>query len=585
MRKLFLLSMTLGISVLAHAQNSKNYRLTVVAEGNFGTPNGDLFQVERQSGTTSVNGPLYQNTNSLSAGIDVLQDFDYWQTKAVLCGKGSHPTKLAVVNYPAMDTVFTINSGLGAGLQRCGMVSDNKAYIFGASPSTVQQVNIGTQTITPVVDAGSHLSSGIHSMIGYNATMYVANGTKVVTIDTLTNSTTGTIVTGLTGINTMVKDTANNCLWLLGKSGTTNAIVKIEVNNNNAVSAPIMLTGFSNAKLLRVGPNKLYFVSGTGFYVYDLTTQSVPTASVYTSSFTGFAVMYDRSFTVDPISGDFAYTTAGAYVAPGLFEIVDGTSFTRIDSGAVTGAAIPNELFLSTWTGVPTPTWDTTSLADLYAECDITLTAPSASYGSTTVTGTTNQMFFNAQGNYTIEWKYVSGNDSITQTQYLSIADTTAPVADSTQLANLTENCPFTLTAPTASDNCEGLIVGTTDSLTFNTAGIYTITWTFADSLGNTSTQTQQLEIVCEGSSIHNISKLAANVYPNPAKTELTVELSENDSYQIQFINTLGQIVWEQNESNSQFKINVANLSEGLYILSIKNKKGAQSNQKIMIKH
>lgn len=585
MRKLLLLSVTLGAGLLAHAQNQKNYRLTVVAEGNFGTPNGDLFQVERQAEATAVNGPLYQNANGLTAGIDVLQDFDHWQTKAVLCGKGAHPTKLAVVHYPAMDTVFTVSSGLGAGIQRCGMASDNIAYIFTASPGAVRYVNIASQTVSPVADPGGHITSGVHSMIGYNGTMYVANATKVVTIDTLTQSATGAIVTGLTAINTMVKDTVNNCLWLLGKVGVTNAIAKIEVNNNNTVSAPVMLTGFTNAKLLRVGPGKLYFVSGTGFYIYDLTTQSVPATPVYTSSFTGFAVIYDRSFAVDPVSGDFAYTTAAAYVAPGLFEVVDGTSYSRIDSGAITGAAIPNELFLTTWTGGQPALWDTTSLTSLYAECDISLVAPTANFGTTTVTGTTGQMAFNDQGSYIIEWKFVSGNDSVVQFQQLTIADTTAPVADSAQLTDLAGSCPFTLIPPTASDNCDGTIAGTTDSLTFNTAGSYTITWTYADSSGNISTQTQQLEVVCGASGMPKQAELSANIYPNPAQTKVSIDLQENDHYHVRMINAFGQVALTQSATNRTFELDIAKLPEGMYVLSITNAKGARRQQKILIKH
>lgn len=582
MRKLFLLSMALGAGIFVNAQNSKNYRLTVVAEGNFGTPNGDLFRVNRQNQVRTVQGPLFQNANSITTGIDVLQDFDYWDTKAIICGKGAQPLKFAVVNYPAMDTVFTVTSGLGAGLQRCGMASDHKAYILGANSNVVKYVDIDNHTITNVADPGAHFASGVHAMVGYNATMYVANGTKVVKIDTVTQTTSGSIVTGLTGINTMVKDTANQCLWLLGKSGATNAIVKIEVNNNNTVSAPIMLTGFSNAKLLRVGPGKLYFVSGSGFYVYDLNTLAVPAAPVYTAAFTGFAVMYDRSFAVDPASGDFAYSTAGGFVAPGLFEVIDGTSFAKIDSGAVTGAAIPNELFLTTW---PAGNWDTASLPPLYAECGITLTAPTAIHDSDTITGTTAQMTYNTQGSHTIEWKYVSGTDSITQVQLLTIADTTAPVANTTQLANLTVNCPYTLTPPAATDNCQGIVTGTTDSLTFTVAGTYTLTWTYTDSSGNTSTQQQALTVNCDGTAIQDLQGLQANAYPNPANTELVIELKETDNYRVHIVNTLGQTVLNYSLRNSRCYVAVSHLPEGLYLVNIKNSKGLTATKKIIVKH
>ena len=59
-------------------------------------------------------------------------------------------------------------------------------------------------------------------------------------------------------------------------------------------------------------------------------------------------------------------------------------------------------------------------------------------------------------------------------------------------LPNATGECTVTVTAPTATDNCAGVITGTTtDPLTYNTQGTYTITWTYDDGNGNTSTQTQ----------------------------------------------------------------------------------------------
>uniref|UniRef100_UPI003513D85E LamG-like jellyroll fold domain-containing protein n=1 Tax=uncultured Winogradskyella sp. TaxID=395353 RepID=UPI003513D85E len=51
-------------------------------------------------------------------------------------------------------------------------------------------------------------------------------------------------------------------------------------------------------------------------------------------------------------------------------------------------------------------------------------------------------------------------------------------------------------TAPTATDNCEGTITGTTtDPTSYTEQGTYTVTWTYDDGNGNTSTQTQNVVI------------------------------------------------------------------------------------------
>ena len=50
--------------------------------------------------------------------------------------------------------------------------------------------------------------------------------------------------------------------------------------------------------------------------------------------------------------------------------------------------------------------------------------------------------------------------------------------------------------APTALDNCGGVITGTTtDPLSYNTQGTHVITWTFDDGNGNVTTETQNVVI------------------------------------------------------------------------------------------
>ena len=69
---------------------------------------------------------------------------------------------------------------------------------------------------------------------------------------------------------------------------------------------------------------------------------------------------------------------------------------------------------------------------------------------------------------------------AIVATQQITIQDTAGPVAPT--LANVTGQCSATATAPTTTDACAGTITGTTtDPLTYNTQGTFTIHWTFND--------------------------------------------------------------------------------------------------------
>ncbi len=146
---------------------------------------------------------------------------------------------------------------------------------------------------------------------------------------------------------------------------------------------------------------------------------------------------------------------------------------------------------------VTAPVADVTTLSDVTAECEVTeLTAPTATDNCEgTITGTHNATL-PITNSTTITWTYTDGSgNSATQTQNVVIDDVTAPVADVTTLSDVTAECEVTeLTAPTATDNCEGTITGTHDA-TLPISSSTTITWTYTDGSGNSATQTQNVII------------------------------------------------------------------------------------------
>ncbi len=84
--------------------------------------------------------------------------------------------------------------------------------------------------------------------------------------------------------------------------------------------------------------------------------------------------------------------------------------------------------------------------------------------------------------------------NSVTCTFTVTVEDKQAPVPNVIILPDVTGVCAATVTAPTATDNCDGLIIGTTsDPTTYNTPGNYVITWTYTDGSGNSSIQTQNV--------------------------------------------------------------------------------------------
>lgn len=146
------------------------------------------------------------------------------------------------------------------------------------------------------------------------------------------------------------------------------------------------------------------------------------------------------------------------------------------------------------------PVADVATLADVIAECTVSnLTAPTATDNCSGVVTVTNNAVLpiTTQGTSTITWTYDDGNgNTSTQTQNVIITDVSAPVADIANLADITDECEVTPTAPTATDNCAGTLTGTPD-LTFpiTASGTTVITWTYDDGNGNLTTQTQNIII------------------------------------------------------------------------------------------
>ncbi|WP_162426285.1 HYR domain-containing protein [Pontibacter pudoricolor] len=136
------------------------------------------------------------------------------------------------------------------------------------------------------------------------------------------------------------------------------------------------------------------------------------------------------------------------------------------------------------------------TIAAATGECSVTITtAPTAEDNCKgTVTGTTSDpLTYTKQGEYSITWSFDDGNGNVsTATQNVIVKDVTAPVTPT--IADATGECSVTVTAPTTTDNCAGTVTGTTtDPTTYNEQGTFTITWTFSDGNGNSTTATQKV--------------------------------------------------------------------------------------------
>jgi uncharacterized repeat protein (TIGR02543 family) len=214
------------------------------------------------------------------------------------------------------------------------------------------------------------------------------------------------------------------------------------------------------------------------------------------------------------------------------------------------------------------------------ADGKITLTAtggvaPYSFEWDITGSTSTNEQSNLGAGIYTVTVSDASGSTSIVVAE-VKDEDIIAPVPDVSQLPTINEEFIVgELPVPTASDNCDGQILGVTTT-TFPISVSTRVTWTFTDSSGNSSSQTQEV--------ILNDSE--PRVYPNPVDDDgfwiIFPAMSSKTKYQVALYTTAGSLVTER-----EFDIEVGNnrvfwtidhvdWSRGTYLLIIKSNRGTE---------
>ena len=187
--------------------------------------------------------------------------------------------------------------------------------------------------------------------------------------------------------------------------------------------------------------------------------------------------------TMITITNDAVYpiSTIGTTVVTWTYDDGNGNTTTQPQNVVITDSDAPLA--------------DLATLPDYFDTCEATLTAPTATDNCAgSITATTTTVFpVTAQGVTTVTWIYDDGNgNTSTQDQLITLTDALAPVPDAAVLLDATGVCEVTPTAPTATDNCAGSVIGTTTATFPITAlGSTTITWTYDDGNGNVITQDQ----------------------------------------------------------------------------------------------
>lgn len=245
-----------------------------------------------------------------------------------------------------------------------------------------------------------------------------------------------------------------------------------------------------------------YNVGGINSVTIDLPGNSILGFVENPAFFQGYArvyVIYQGQMDLgSPYFTDNFEGTITTNNAPQLFPI--GTTvvtWTATDSG---GSTTTCQQLVTVVDVAPKP--DVVSLPDIIGECSVnSLSPPTATDNCAgAITGTTTTIFpITTQGATLVTWSFDDGNGNVfNQTQNVILVDVTAPVPDIVTLSDVLGDCSVnSIEAPTATDNCGTVITGVTSTLfPITTQGTTTLTWTFDDGNGNSSTQTQNVVLV-----------------------------------------------------------------------------------------
>src|SRR5207247_5287249 len=88
------------------------------------------------------------------------------------------------------------------------------------------------------------------------------------------------------------------------------------------------------------------------------------------------------------------------------------------------------------------------------------------------------------------------GNSAAQVTRTVVVEDTLPPVPNVASLLDVTGQCSASVTAPTATDACDGAITATTTNATsYSSQGDFVVYWTYTDGHGNSVTQPQNVKV------------------------------------------------------------------------------------------
>ena len=419
----------------------------------------------------------------------------------------------------------------------------------GGTAATASGLNAGTYTVTitdanlcqttqsftitePTILAATISKTDVLCNGGANgtATVNVTGGTGAYTYSWAPSGGTAATASGLSaGTYTATITDANGCT-----ETQTVTITEPSALSVTASKTDVSCNGGAN------GTATVNVTGGTGAYTYSwapaggtAATASGLSAGTYTATITDAngctatqtVTITEPTILAATISKTDVSCNAGA----------NGTATVNVTggTGAYTYSWAPSGGTAATATGLSAGTYTATitdangctatqtivinqpnALAATTSKTDVSCNSANDGTATVTVTGGT--------GTYTYAWSPSGGTAAtatglspntytvtitdangciLTETiTIITTPDVTAPVPSVANLPEISNYCAVSasdIAIPTATDNCAGILNGTTtDPLSYNAVGTYVITWQYDDGNGNITTQPQTVKVI-----------------------------------------------------------------------------------------
>ena len=467
----------------------------------------------------------YSVTDTCGNTINVTQTLT--RTSDTVAPTASNPADITIIGVnqpiPTPDPSVVIDEADNCGVPTVAFVQDSTPVLEGCTETIIRTYSVtdscnNSITVTQIIRRDADTTAPVTPVLATvtaqcqitltapQTTDDCAGVVTGTTTDPVTYTTPGTYTVTWTFTDGNGNTATANQTVIIDNDATPTAPVLNDVlaQCSVTVTAPSVIDGCTNETIVGTTndpltynaqgtfviqwtftyPNNLVLTSNQNVIVDD--TQA-PTTPVLTAVVADCSATVTAPTTTDNCAGTITGTTTDpvTYTVPGVYTI----TWTFDDANGNVATATQTVTINNTLPTAPV-------LADVTGQCSATATAPSINGGcnDAAVTGTTSDpLTYTTQGTFVITWTFDFGNGNVvTATQNVIVDDTQAPVAPA--LADVTGSCTATATAPTAQDECEGAIVGTTtDPTTYTTQGTFVVTWTFTDSQGNVSTATQNV--------------------------------------------------------------------------------------------